>query len=84
MSDHELEALAMQADPDRPLDPDAVPFSWTTDETGGVLPDWYMPAPSSPVRGRVRRTVVGGIVLALLVINGAGLCVTSGFVELAW
>ena len=84
MSDHELEALAMQADPDRPLDPDAVPFSWTTDETGGVLPDWYMPAASSPVRGRVRRTVVGGIVLALLLINGAGLCVTSGFVELAW
>ena len=82
MSDRELEALAMQADPDRPLDPDAVPLSLSTDETDGLLPDWYMPVASSPVRGRVRRTLAGGIVLALLVINGVGLCVTSGFVEL--
>ena len=82
MSDRELEALAMQADPDRPLDPDAVPLSLSTEETNGLLPDWYMPVASSPVRGRVRRTLAGGIVLALLVINGVGLCVTSGFVEL--
>ena len=74
----------MRADPDQPLDPDAVPFSVPTDEAGGLLPDWYMPVASSPVRGRVRRTVVGGIVVALLVINGVGLCVTSGFVEIAW
>jgi len=39
---------------------------------------------SSPLRGRVRRALARGIVLALMVINGAGLCVTSGFVELAW
>jgi hypothetical protein len=84
VSDAELEALAMLADPDRPLDADAVPFSFSTGESGGLLPDWYMPAAASPVRGRVRRTLVGGIVLALLVINGVGLCVTSGFVELAW
>jgi hypothetical protein len=81
--DHELEALAMLADPDSPLDPDALPFSVSADETGGLLPDWYMPV-ASPVRGRVRRTVARGIVVALIVINGAGLCVTSGFVELAW
>jgi hypothetical protein len=84
VSDHELEALAMRGDPDSPLDPDAVPFSLSTEETGGLLPDWYMPVASSPVRGRVRRTLARGTVLALIVINGAGLCVTSGFVELAW
>jgi hypothetical protein len=72
----------MLVDPDLPLDPDAVPFS--APEAGGLLPDWYMPVASSRVRGRVRRTLARGIVLALLVVNGAGLCVTSGFVELAW
>lgn len=74
----------MAADPDRPLDADAVPFSASTDETDGLLPDWYMPGASTPVRGPVRRTLVGGLVVAFLLINGAGLCVTSGFVEVAW
>jgi hypothetical protein len=83
VSDLELEALAMRADPNSPLDPDAVPFSVSAEGTGGPLPDWYMPA-AAAVRGPVRRTVARGVVLALIVINGAGLCVTSGFVELAW
>lgn len=83
VSDDELEALAMAADPDSPLDPDAVPFSVATEEADGLLPDWYMPVASSPVRSKGRRMMARGIVLALIVINGAGLCVTSGFVELA-
>ena len=85
VSDEELEALAMPADPDRPIDRDAVPFSFSTERPDAVCcPTGTCPSASSPVRGRVRRTLVGGIVLALLVINGVGLCVTSGFVELAW
>lgn len=84
MSDDELGVLAMAADPDSPIDPDAVPISLGIDDEGGLLPAWYMPAASSPVRGPVRRVVIGGIVLALLVVNAAGLCVTYGFPEIAW
>jgi hypothetical protein len=84
VSDDELETLAMAADPDRPLDADAVPFAVPGDEPSGLLPDWYMPVATAPVRGRVRRVVVGGVVAGLLAVNAVGLCVTSGFVELAW
>ena len=84
VSDDELAALAMAADPDETIDPDAVPFSLNTDAAGGLLPDWYMPAAASPVRGPVRRVLIGGIVLAALVVNAAGLCVTYGFPEIAW
>ena len=49
-----------------------------------LLPAWYMAAPMTHVRGRARRIVLVGIICALLVINGAGLCVTYGFPEIAW
>jgi hypothetical protein len=83
-TDDELTALALAADPDQPLDHDAVPISRVVDSPEGLLPDWYMPAPMSAGRGSTRRWLVGAIVLALLVINGAGLCVTYGFPEIAW
>ena len=74
----------MAAGSDQSVDADAVPISFSIDAAGGLLPDWYMPAASSPVRGPVRRALIGGIVLALLVINSVGLCVTYGFAEIAW
>ena len=82
-SDDELAALAMAADVDDPLDPDAVPISFSNPAMEGLLPDWYMPAPSAAVRGW-RRVVVGGFGVALVAVNCAGLCVTYGFPEIAW
>ncbi|MET0325722.1 MAG: hypothetical protein ABW219_10900 [Ilumatobacteraceae bacterium] len=86
VSDAELTALALAADPEAAVDPDAVPFR--TDEDGhggpGLLPSWYMAAPMVQAGGRARRFVLVGLIGALLLINGAGLCVTYGFPEIAW
>lgn len=80
----ELTALALAADPDEPVDPDAVPMSVRSIKTVGLLPEWYMPAPMSTGGRPARRWVLGSIVVLLVVINGAGLCVTYGVPEVAW
>ena len=84
VSDEELTAEALAANPDPPIGDGAVPLRWSTDGEQGLLPEWYMPARASAVRGRARRWLLGGIVVGLLVINGVGLCVTYGFPEIAW
>jgi hypothetical protein len=84
VSDEELTAEALAASPDPPLDDGAVPLQWSTGGEQSLLPEWYMPARASAVRGRARRWLLGGIVVGLLVINGVGLCVTYGFPEIAW
>ena len=85
VNDEELAAEAMAADPDVEVPDDAVPFSERTGEhPDGLLPDWYMPAPRSFRRTRPRVVAVVGLVLALLLVNAAGLCVTSGWPEIAW
>jgi len=80
-SDEELAALALAADPELPLDDDAVPLA-LGDRTGSdpLLPSWYMPAPAgSPVVHRGwRRRVAIVVILAFLLINAAGLCSTYG------
>ena len=43
-----------------------------------------MPRPMSARHGRLRRFLLGGVVVILIVVNGAGLCVTYGFPEIAW
>jgi hypothetical protein len=87
MTDDELAELAMAADPDAPLDPDAIPLR-LGDPGAALLPEWYMPSTlRADAFGRTRRgrsLVVGGIVAALLLVNGVGLCVTYGFPEIAW
>ena len=80
LTDEELTALALAADPDAPLDADAVPLSAITGEpTDGPLPSWYMPAAAG---GRLltgwKRVPPLAIVASLLVINGCGLCITYG------
>ena len=40
--------------------------------------------PAAVRAGRRHRVVVALIIGALLVVNGAGLCVTYGFPEIAW
>jgi hypothetical protein len=86
-SDAELTALALAADPSIEPDDDAVPFS-AGDRGAALLPEWYMPA---TLRGdafgatpRRRAWTVGGIIVAMLIVNGAGLCVTYGLPEIAW
>lgn len=84
IDDDELTALALAADPDQAVDPDAVPIAISNSATSGLLPEWYMPAPIASGRGRTRRATLGVLVLALVVINCAGLCVTYGLAEIAW
>ena len=85
ISDDELAALALAADPDAPIAADAEPWPLPGD-TAGLLPSWYMPAAVRSARAARsgRRAVVALVVGALLVVSGAGLCVTSGFPEIAW
>ncbi len=82
VTDDELEAEALAADPDTPVDPDAEPFGGASEP--GLLPEWYMPVGGPIRRTRSRRVVVIVIIMSLLVVNGAGLCVTYGLPEIAW
>ena len=83
VSDEELERQALSADPNPEIDPDAIPFG-VTDSDHALLPEWYMPAPQA--FSRRPRNVIGAvtIIAGLLVVNGAGLCVTYGLPEIAW
>jgi hypothetical protein len=79
LSDEELAAEAVVADPEPDL-ADAVPFATVTgDEPDAGLPAWYMPTPTGGARlSGWRRGVVYTFVLALLVIEAFGLCTTFG------
>jgi hypothetical protein len=80
LTDEELSALALSADPDTPVAADAVPF-WevTGSKADGPLPEWYMPAAAG---GRLltgwRRLPPVLVVGSLLAINACGLCITYG------
>jgi hypothetical protein len=80
IDDDELAALALSADPDAPLPPDAVSL-WDLDARDAeLLPDWYMPAPMSGHRrlGPGQRRVAWLIVATLVLIDAYGLCSTYG------
>ncbi len=77
--------LALAADPEGPLDEDAVPWICSPDVNAGLLPVWYMPAASAGgprIRGW-RRAVILSVVVALLLIAASGLCSTYGRIVLA-
>lgn len=85
LSDAELTALALAADPDRPVADDAVPLDvFLSQGPGflsqgpGLLPQWYMPLATIRGGSRWRTVVVLGIVAAFLVIEALGLCSTYG------
>jgi hypothetical protein len=83
ISDSELERAALSADADAPISDDAEPL--TFDDSGpGLLPEWYMPVPRGLRRRPAQRLAVVGIIVSLIVVNAAGLCVTSGWPEIAW
>ena len=78
LTDAELTALALAADPELPLDEDAIPLTSYADQSAAALPEWYMP-PVTARRGKPWRTsVVLAIVVAFLVIEAVGLCSTYG------
>ena len=82
ISDEELPALALAANPAAPLDLDAVPWRAGMLQLG-LLPDWYMPRAIATGRGRGTRIVIYAVVAGFLVIGAFGLCITSGFLSLA-
>ena len=79
LSDDELTALALSADPDAPLDADAVPIDLYLGTAGApALPAWYMAPPAARLRGRAARLVVLAVVAAFVLIEAFGLCSTYG------
>ncbi|MFP5489680.1 MAG: hypothetical protein ACLGHQ_15415 [Acidimicrobiia bacterium] len=83
ISDAELTAEALAADPDAPLPDDAVPFGDNDPTKFPLLPEWYMPAPGIR-RSRGRATVMLAFAVSLVVINIGGFCVTYGIPEFVW
>ena len=83
ISDADLEALALAADPTEHLSPDATPLEGSVPPADGPLPAWYMPVVASHARldGR-RRTVAVVVVASFLLINALGLCATYGFLTI--
>ncbi len=83
ISDDELTELALAADPDRPLGPDAIPIDRYLEASGvepqrSWLPAWYMAPVRSSRGGRRTRLVVLGLIAAFLLIEAFGLCSTYG------
>jgi hypothetical protein len=80
LTDDELTAQALAADPDRPIDDDVPPWSPTAT---GLMPDWYMPASLPRHRGGWRAWVAVAVIVGLVAINAAGLCITYGHLVIA-
>jgi hypothetical protein len=78
ISDEDLAALALGANPDAPLASDAVPLVMPPSGLGGLLPSWYMPIAIKRSTNRWWRTIAIVLVLSFLVIEAAGLCSTYG------
>jgi hypothetical protein len=77
LTEDELTAQALAADPDEPLGDHARPFRME-DSPDAVLPSWYMPpvvaGRSTPARRAIALTLVGTAFL----INALGFCITYG------
>ena len=78
LTDDELTELALAADPDQPLDPDAVPLILNDAEPRGALPAWYMPQATMHNARGWRTWVVLAIIGSLLLVDALGLCITYG------
>lgn len=78
ISDEELTALALAADPDQPLDEDAMPIADYLAEAYGPLPEWYMAPVMARHSGRRRQAVILSVIGAFLLIEAFGLCSTYG------
>jgi hypothetical protein len=84
LTDEELTALALAADPHAPIGENAIPMSVHLAQFGTPLPLWYMP-PAVALAGaghRWRVPFVAAIVGAFLLIEALGLCNTYGILSL--
>jgi len=86
MTDEELAAFALAADPDIGVDDDAVSL-WQLmgPDPDSLLPEWYMPSPAPGLR-RLRgwrRWIVLLVIASFLLIEAYGLCSTYGRVVAA-
>ena len=80
VSDAELAACALAADPEVRVDDDAVSL-WDVcgEPAADRLPAWYMPAPAGGrLRSGWRRAVIVLIVVVFVALNAYGLCSTYG------
>lgn len=84
ITDEELTALALAADPNEPLADDAVPLRPLNDPGQPLLPEWYMPASAGRVRRDWRSRVAISMAVGIVLINACGICITNGFAELPW
>ena len=81
VSDQELVAQALAADPIDELPDDAVSFDELTNaDDFELLPDWYMPRPGPRARAidGWRRTLVVVVVGSIVLLDAAGFCVIYG------
>lgn len=84
VSDAELEQLALAAQAHDPFADDVEPFADPdADASVGLLPEWYMPAPSNRL-GLGRRLGLTALAIGMLIINVGGFCTTYGFPEFVW
>jgi hypothetical protein len=82
ISEEELTALALAADPDLAVSADDVPFRSLQSEGAPLLPDWYMPVAPSRARRDWRSRVSISIAVGMVLINAFGICVTNGFPQI--
>ena len=83
LTDAELTALALAADPDAPIGPGAVPIGMHLAQLGSALPLWYMPPVVRQGGRRWKAPFVIAVVSAFLLIDVMGLCNTYGILSLA-
>jgi hypothetical protein len=82
LSDEELTALALAADPDALIPDEAVPIGVHLALLGPSLPLWYMPPAVSRSGRRWKAPFVVAVVAAFLLIDAMGLCNTYGILGL--
>jgi hypothetical protein len=83
LTEAELTALALAADPNAPLSDDAIPLSMHLAQFAGALPQWYMPPAMARNGSKWRVPVIATIVAAFVLIEGLGLCNTYGILSFA-
>ena len=82
ISDEELTALALAADPSVGLSTDAVPLDLYLSQLPGSLPSWYMPAARARNHPRWRPVVIV-LIFGFLLVDAFGLCATYGTLGIA-